>query len=61
MTERFKHEIWEKRNADLNEIHSGDMKRVFLELKRIAGWDATGDMLAFEQFQRQYDEIKNEV
>lgn len=54
-------EIWEKRNANLNEIYSGDMKRVFLELKRIAGWDATGDMLAFEQFQRQYVEIKNEL
>ena len=55
------HEIWEKREADETELNSGDTKRVFLELKRIAGWDATGDMLGFEQFHNQYTEIKNEL
>lgn len=33
----------------------------FLELKRIAGWDATGDMLTYEQFYNQYTEIRNEL
>lgn len=55
------HEVWEKRNADETELNCGDMKRVFLELKRIAGWDATGEMLGFEQFYKQYVETKNEL
>lgn len=55
------HEVWEKRKANEAELHCGDTKRVFLELKRIAGWDATGDMLAFEQFYNQYMETKNEL
>lgn len=55
------HDIWEKRNANETEINCGDIKRVFLELKRIAGWDATGDMLAYEQFYKQYVETKNEL
>lgn len=55
------HDIWEKRNADENELNCKDKKRVFLELKRIAGWDATGDMLAYEQFYNQYVETKNEL
>ena len=55
------HEIWEKRDANETELNCGDMKRVFLELKRIAGWDATGEVLAFEQFHNQYVEIKNEL
>ena len=55
------HEIWEKRKADEAELCCGDSQRVFLELKRIAGWDATGDMLAFEQFYSQYVETKNEL
>lgn len=55
------HEIWEKRSADERELNSGDPERVFLELKRIAGWDATGDMLTYEQFHNQYTEIRNEL
>lgn len=55
------HEIWEKRNADEQELNSEDPKRIFLELKRIAGWDATGDMLAYEQFYEQYVGVKNEL
>lgn len=55
------HEIWEKRSADEKELSSGDTERVFLELKRIAGWDATGDMPTYEQFYNQYTEIRNEL
>lgn len=55
------HEIWERRSADEKELNCGDSERVFLELKRIAGWDVTGDMLAYGQFYDQYTEIKNEL
>lgn len=55
------HEIWEKRNANEEILDKGNFKEVFLELKRIAGWDATGDNLTFEQFYRQYVQTKNEL
>lgn len=34
------HEIWEKKSADEDILRSGDTQSVFMELKRIAGWDA---------------------
>lgn len=55
------HEIWEKRSADEELLSCGDSRKVFLELKRIAGWDATGDMLGYEQFYSQYIQTKNEL
>lgn len=55
------HEIWERRSADETELNSGDPKRVFLELKRIAGFDVVGEGLAYEQLYDQYTEIKNEL
>lgn len=55
------HEIWEKRGADEKELNCGDPKRVFLELKRIAGFDVVGEGLAYEQLYDQYAEIKNEL
>lgn len=55
------HEIWRKRSADETILNSGDKRKVFLELKRIAGWDATGDMLEYEQFYSQYIQTKNEL
>lgn len=54
-------EIWERRSADETELNSGDPKRVFLELKRIAGFDVVGEGLAYEQLYDQYKEIKNEL
>lgn len=55
------HEIWEKRSGDERLLNCKDKKKVFLELKRIAGWDSTGDMLSFEQFYAQYIQTKNEL
>lgn len=55
------HEIWEKRSADETELSCGDSKRVFLELKRIAGFDVVGEGLAYEQLYDQYREIRNEL
>ena len=40
MTNGKWHEIWEKREADEKELKSRDVHRVFMELKRIAGWDS---------------------
>ncbi len=55
------HEIWEKRSANEAELNCGDPKRVFLELKRIAGFDVVGEGLGYEQLYDQYVEIKNEL
>lgn len=55
------HEIWEKREPKEDLLTCSDEKKVFLELKRIAGWDSTGEMLTFEQFHMQYIQIKNEL
>lgn len=55
------HEIWEKRSpeTELNSIRGG--KELFLELKRLDGWDSTGEMLTYEQFYEQYVQINNEL
>lgn len=55
------HEIWEKRSANETELNCGDPERVFLELKRIAGFDVVGEGLAYGQLYDQYKEIKNEL
>lgn len=55
------HEIWNKRDVDEKILISGNPKEVLLELKRVAGWDSTGDMLTYEQFYRQYVQTKNEL
>lgn len=55
------HEIWEKRSANEEELNCGDTERVFLELKRIAGFDVVGEGLAYEQLYGQYTEIRNEL
>lgn len=55
------HEIWENRKADEAELYCGDKKRVFLELKRIAGFDVIDNAVDYEQFYNQYVETKNEL
>lgn len=54
------HEIWEKRIVN-NTIMQGDNKEIFLELKRLDGWDSTGNMLTYEEFYDQYNRIQNEL
>lgn len=55
------HEIWEKRSTE-KELHSlRGGKELFLELKRLDGWDSTGEMLTYEQFNDQYIQINNEL
>jgi len=56
------HEIWEKRNTDSNILfEEGDVQKIFLELKRINGWDSMDNKLSYEQFYGQYIQIKNEL
>lgn len=54
-------EIWENREINEAELYCGETKRVFLELKRIAGFDITSNALDYEQFYNQYIETKNEL
>lgn len=55
------HEVWERRSENETILKSGNHEEVFLELKRINGWDSTGSMLAYDQFYDQYVQTKNEL
>ncbi len=55
------HEIWEKRTAKEEILVSGTPQEIFLELKRINGWDSTGSMLEYDQFYDQYVQTRNEL
>ena len=50
-----------KISANEDIMGCGDKEKIFLELKRISGWDAIGDMLDYNQFYEQYIQIKNEL
>lgn len=55
------HEIWEQRRENKNILQNGNSKQIFMELKRINGWDSTGSMLEYDQFYNQYIQTKNEL
>lgn len=55
------YEIWEKRSENETILKSGDPREIFMELKRINGWDSTGSMLEYDQFYDQYVQTKNEL
>ncbi len=55
------HEVWEKRNEKEEALLSENPREVFLEMKRINGWDATGSMLEYDQFYDQYVQTRNEL
>ena len=54
------HEIWNNRNARLDEIDMNDEVQVITELKRIAGWDShgSGSAIAFHEFRKEYEYIR---
>ncbi len=54
----FWKEIWESRKDKLDDIDKKDKKAVFLELKRIDGFDVLGDGLSYEALEMQYQETK---
>lgn len=55
------HNIWEKRSANEEILNCNNPQKIFLELKRISGWDSTGEELSYEQFYNQYIQTKNEL
>ena len=55
----FWKEIWESRKDKLDDIDKKDKKAVFLELKRIDGFDVLGDGLSYEALEMQYQETKD--
>ena len=58
MESAFWKEIWENRKDALDDIDKKDKKAVFLELKRIDGFDVLGDGLSYEALEMQYRETK---
>lgn len=55
------HEVWERRTVNKTILNSKNPSEVFMELKRINGWDSTGSMLEYDQFYDQYMQTKNEL
>lgn len=50
--------IWAKRSANFDILCNGDVKDIFLELKRNNGFDVIGDGLSYEALLEQYQKTK---
>ena len=59
MSDNHWKEIWESREDKLSHIDKKDKKAVFLELKRIDGFDVLEGGLSYEALEAQYQETKN--
>lgn len=55
------HEVWDRRTENKAILKSQNSKEIFMELKRINGWDSAGSMLEYDQFYDQYVQTKNEL
>ena len=53
--------IWEHREDFLSDIDPEDTKQVFLELKRVNGFDITDGGIPYEGLMAQYRETKEEL
>ena len=51
-------DIWNKREDFFDKIGFDDDKQVFLELKRINGFDIANNGIPYESFMRQYCNTK---
>ena len=51
-------EIWNKRSAQLAGIDRTDKRAMFLELKRIDGYDVVEDGISYESFMKQHEETR---
>ena len=51
-------EIWNRREADFSLLQEDDPKQIFLELKRIDGFDVAEAGISFDSFWYQYQEVK---
>lgn len=58
-------EIWEKRSANQEALSDDNFEKVFLELKRMNGFDikslSSGEGVEFTEYLRQYRQIKKEL
>ncbi|MCR5495788.1 MAG: class I SAM-dependent methyltransferase [Treponema sp.] len=54
-------EIWNNRVDNLNIIDINDSKQVFLELKRLDGFDITNEGIPYESLIKQYQDTKNSL
>lgn len=61
MTENKWKSIWEKRVADTDLLARGDVREIFLELKRCDGFDVLGGGMAYEALVEQYQHIKGNL
>ena len=53
--------IWEKRRLNEEALESGDINKLFSELKRADGFDVGGGELSEEALLRQYEDIKQRL
>ena len=54
-------EIWNRREADFSLLQEDDPKQIFLELKRIDGFDVAEEGISFDSFWDQYQEVKQQL
>ena len=54
-------DIWNKREDLLNKIDCNDKKQIFLELKRIDGFDVINNSITYNGFLNQYEGTKREL
>lgn len=56
-------ELWNNRRINFDELSSADEERLFLELKRIVGWDFGGknSSVSFDEFRKEYAYIKENL
>lgn len=54
------HEIWSAKETEMD-FSSADTEKIFLELKRLDGWDSVGEEITYDAFFNQYKKIKNEL
>ncbi len=53
--------IWNKRKDDFRLIDMQDEKAVFLEMKRVNGFDVVGDGIPYEELVKQYSDCKEKL
>ncbi|NCE66457.1 class I SAM-dependent methyltransferase [Pseudoflavonifractor sp. 524-17] len=61
MAENNWRELWSGRCADQTILGSGDIQRIFMELKRSNGFDVVKDGISYESFLGQYSELKKRL
>lgn len=54
------HKIWTGKKLDTGSVFTGT-EELFMELKRLDGWDSTGKEITYSAFVQQYKKIKNEL